>query len=72
MEPKKGECVCEQLVPQRCRDAVLHLAHEVPMAGHLGTKTGSCSDTTGLVYSKTLRSTVALVKSANGAHPGNR
>ena len=32
---------CEQLVlPQRCRDAVLHLAHEVPMAGHLGiTKT---------------------------------
>ena len=32
---------CEQLVlPQKCRDLVLRLAHDVPMAGHLGvTKT---------------------------------
>ena len=35
---------CKQLVlPQQCRLPVLHLAHDVPMAGHMGiTRTKDC------------------------------
>ena len=34
----KGEIVEQLVLPEACRDPVLHMAHAIPMAGHLGRK----------------------------------
>ena len=42
----------EQLVlPEKCRETVMKLAHSIPLAGHLGTdKTTNQADTTTFLY----------------------
>ena len=34
----RGEIMEQLVLPGACRDAVLHMAHAIPMAGHLGRK----------------------------------
>eukprot|EP00731_Ephydatia_muelleri_P014418 Em0008g138a len=34
----KGEIVEQLVLPEACRDPVLHMAHAIPMAGHVGRK----------------------------------
>ena len=34
----KGEIVEQLVLPEACRDPMLHMAHAIPMAGHLGRK----------------------------------
>ena len=57
---------CQQLVlPQQCRLPVLRLAHDVPMAGHMGitrTRTDFCNGTTGQGSSATQPITVGHVR----------
>jgi len=50
--PASEEIVVEQLVlPKQCRQTMLRLAHEIPLAGHMGKKTKTarriCSASTG-------------------------
>ena len=60
------EYAVDQLVlPTQCRKAVLQLAHEVPMAGHLGnTKlpNGSLKDSTGQLCTKTWKNFVGVAE----------
>ena len=61
-EPKgrtHGEESCEQLaLPIKCRDAVLAIAHEIPLGGHLG-KTKTTQRVQQRFYWPTLHSDVA-------------
>ena len=50
---------CKQLgLPQRCRQAVSQLAHDVRMAGHMGLRTVFCRGTTGQESSLMQQTTV--------------